>query len=115
MKKPIVWIIKEQSQRNAIGSNAMDYSPAEVHGDIEFVTKSDIPLYARSSIKLQWDLDVEKFATEFDPEKDFIIATGQPTAIFHVGHQLGLLGKQPRYLVWRRDENTYRVLEITKE
>lgn len=109
MKKPTVWVIKEQ----AVQGNAMDYSPAMVYGEIAFVTRSDIPLHPRSSVQLTWDLDVSKFVTEYDEKTDFIVATGQPTAIFAVGHALGLAGKSPRYLVWRREDNRYRVLDLS--
>ena len=108
MKRPVCWVIKEQING---GSNAMDYSPAMIYGDIEFVTRSDIPLHPGSSIQERWALDVIKFTEKYDPTRDFIITTGSPTAIFAVGHALGAVGKTPRYLVWRREENRYRVLE----
>ncbi|CAB5228647.1 hypothetical protein UFOVP1544_12 [uncultured Caudovirales phage] len=111
MKRPVVWIVKEQSVRNSTGSEAMDYSPAMAYGEIQFITQNDMPLYPRSSIQMNWDLDVASFVRNYDPVTDFIITTGQPTAIFAVGHQLGLAGKTPRYLVWRREENRYRVLD----
>ena len=111
MKRPTVWIIKEQSVRSSTGSEAMDYSPAMAYGEIEFITHQDMPLYPRSSVQMNWDLDVAVFVRQYDPLTDFIITTGSPTAIFAVGHQLGLAGKAPRYLVWRREENRYRVLD----
>lgn len=111
MKQPVVWIVKEQSVRSSTGSEAMDYSPAMAYGDIQFITHSDIPLYPRSSAQTIWDADVASFTQKYDPTTDFIITTGQPTAIFAVGHQLGAAGKTPRYLVWRREENRYRVLD----
>jgi len=40
------------------------------------------------------------------------VTTGQPTAIFAVGWALGRAGKVPRFLVWRREENRYRVLHF---
>ena len=111
MKRPTVWIIKEQSVRSSTGSEVMDYSPAMAYGEIEFITHQDMPLYPRSSVLMNWDLDVAAFVRQYEPLTDFIITTGQPTAIFAVGHQLGLAGKSPRYLVWRREENRYRVLD----
>ena len=112
MKKPVVWVIKEQSVRSSTGSEAMDYSPAMNYGDIQFITRTDMPLHPRSSVRMVWDLDVASFVQAYDPATDFIITTGQPTAIFAVGFQLGVAGKTPRYLVWRREENRYRVLDI---
>ena len=111
MTTSIVWVVKEQSVRDSTGSNAMDYSPAMAFGEIKFITRSDMPLHPSSSIQEAWNMDVTKFVTEYEPGLDFIITTGQPTAIFAVGHALGLAGKEPRYLVWRREESRYRVLE----
>ena len=111
MIKPTVWVIKEQVTRNATGAAAMDYSPAMAYGDIKFITRTDMPIHPGSSVQMTWDIDVQKFVVEYDPTRDFIITTGQPTAIFAVGHALGLTGKNPRYLVWRREENRYRVLD----
>jgi len=111
MTKPIVYVVKEQMVRDATGSNPMDYSPAMAYGDIEFITRSDMPTYPNSSVRMTWNDDVARFVNAYDPDKDFIITTGQPTAIFAVGHALGASGKAPRFLIWRREENRYRVLE----
>lgn len=108
--RPTVFIIKEQARRTDTGNEPMDYSPAMMYGDIEFITKTDMPSYPNSSIQMNWDLDVNRFVEKYNPDCDMIITTGQPTAIFAVGHALGLAGKSPRFLVWRRDENQYRVL-----
>lgn len=108
MNKPVCWVVKEQTHGNG---NVMDLSPAMMYGDVEFVTRSDIPFHPGSSVQERWTLDVIKFTEKYEPSRDFIIATGSPTAIFAVGHALGLVGKTPRYLVWRREENRYRVLE----
>jgi len=112
-RRPIVFIVKEQVRRTEIGSEPMDYSPALAYGDIEFITKTDMPSYPNSTVQMNWNLDVKQFAEKYDPDCDMIIATGQPTAIFAVGHALGLAGKSPRFLVWRREENRYRVLDHT--
>ena len=111
MIKPTVWVVKEQVTRNATGAAAMDYSPAMAYGDIKFITRTDMPYHPGSSVQMTWDVDVHDFVVKYDESRDFIITTGQPTAIFAVGHALGLAGKNPRYLVWRREENRYRVLE----
>jgi hypothetical protein len=111
MNRPKVYIIKEQMVRDATGSNSMDYSPAMMYGDIEFITRSDMPTYPNSTIRMKWNEDVARFVEAYDPGKDFIITTGQPTAIFAVGHALGVSGKVPRYLIWRREENRYRALD----
>lgn len=112
MNKPIVWVIKEQVVRGIVGSNAMDYTPAMVYGDIEFITRNDMPLHPHSSVRTVWEEDVAKFVVRYDDSKDFIVTTGQPTAIFAVGHALGNSNKSPRYLVWQREDNRYRVLDF---
>jgi hypothetical protein len=108
MIKPIVWVVKEQVSQG----NAMDYSPAIIYGDIRFITRSDMPLHPNSSVQSVWSGNVARFVEEYDESRDFIITTGQPTAIFATGHALGLARKVPRYLVWRREDNRYRVLDI---
>lgn len=112
MNKAIVWIVKEQMIRDATGSGAMNYEPAMSYGDIKFITQSDMPLYPGSGVQVNWNRDVDVFTAMYNPNTDFIIATGQPTAIFTVGYLLGRAGKTPRYLVWRREDNQYRVLNF---
>lgn len=107
-----VWIIKEQVARGPAGPAVMDYSAACEFGDIEFVTQHDMPLYSRSSVQAAWDDSVKKFAAEYNEVHDFIVTTGQPTAIFAAGWVLGLTGKTPRFLVWRREEGRYRVVDF---
>ena len=111
MKKPTVWVIKEQMTRTETGSIPMDYSKAMDYGDLKFITTHDIPLYGgASSTQDGWNEDVAAFASQYDPDHDFIITTGQPMAIFMVGWILALLHheKDPQFLVWRREENRYR-------
>ena len=108
MTTSIVWVVKEQSHG---GGNVMDYTPAMKYGDIKFITRTDVPLYPDSGIRMRWADDVAKFVEEYDQDRDMIVATGQPTSIFAVGHALGVVRKTPRYLVWRREDNQYRVCE----
>lgn len=110
---PTVWVCKEQVSNG----NAMDYSPATAYGELEFITQFDIPLHRAigSTIALRWDGDVEKFVRLYQEDRDFIICTGQPTAIFAIGWALGRMEKLPRFLVWRREENRYRVLDLVPQ
>jgi len=112
MKHPVVWVVKEQMARGEIGSAPMDYSPALQYGDLEFITFHDMPMYGRSSVQAQWNRDVGKFILEYDPVRDYIVTTGQPIAILAIGFALGQAGKCPRFLVWRREENRYRVVNF---
>lgn len=111
MRKPIVWIVKEQMTRTETGSIPMDYSKAMDYGDLRFITTHDMPLYGGASTAQDgWNEDVVRFTSEYDPDHDFIITTGQPMAIFMVGWILALCHheKDPQFLVWRREENRYR-------
>jgi hypothetical protein len=108
VKNPKVFVIKEQMMRNDVGSVPMDYSPAIQYGDIEFITHHDMPTYGKSHAQSAWNDDVQRFVTAYDPDHDFIITTGQPTAILAVGFALGQVNKHPRFLLWRREENRYR-------
>lgn len=108
-----VWIVKEQMMRGDLGSVAMDYSPAMKYGELEFITTIDLPLHARSMVHATWGKEVDRFVKEYDGDTDFIITTGQPLAIFMIGWMLGYFGKTAptRFLVWRPQENQYRVVD----
>lgn len=113
MKKPTVWVVKEQMMRGDLSSVAMDYGPAMMFGDLQFITHQDMPLHPGSSVQQVWDSEVDRFAREFNPQLDFVIPTGQPMAILCVGWWLGMVGKTPRFLIWRPQENQYRVVCFT--
>lgn len=108
-----VWVIKEQVMRGDTGPIVMDYSPAMEFGDLEFVTTHDMPLYHKSSVQDAWDKDVHRFIREYNETDDYIVTTGQPTAIFAVGWALGAVLKNPRFLVWRREEGRYRIVNFS--
>lgn len=107
-----VWIVKEQVIRGDTGPIVMDYSPAMEFGEIEFITHHDMPLYGKSAVQDMWNEDAKRFAKEYDEFSDYIVTTGQPTAIFAIGWVLGLADKVPRFLVWRREEGRYRVVNF---
>lgn len=113
MNKPTVWVVKEQMMRGDLGSIAMDYSPAMKFGDLEFITPCDLPLHPGSTIRAVWEQEVDRFVRQYNVSEDYVIATGQPMAIFMVGHWLGRVQKLPRFLVWRPQENDYRVVDFT--
>jgi len=112
MNKPIVWACKEQVTRGALGPVAMDYSPAEGYGELRFITRTDLPFHGDSTIRNVWCDDVQTFVEQYNPETDYVITTGQPAAIFAMGFALGRANKTPRFLVWRREDNCYRVLNL---
>lgn len=109
-----VWVLKEQPVRGAVSTQVMDYSPAMEFGELVFVTEFDPPIHPNGQSLEHWNNDVHKFIQEFNPEKDYIVATGRPDSIFSIGFKLGwLMGRTRtsaiRFLVWRREENRYRV------
>jgi hypothetical protein len=109
--KPIVWIVKEQMLRSSDQGIPMDYSPAMKYGELKFITEFDLPLHGRGTIQDHWYRDALRFAEVYE-ETDYIITTGQPMAIFMIGWMLGTYPKRPRFLVWRREENQYRVVDL---
>lgn len=112
---PTVFVVKEQMIRTDAGPAPMDLAPAYEFGNIEFITKTDLPLYRNGSVMVQWAEDVSRFIKQYDPNTDFIVPTGQPAAIMAIGFLLGRVGKIPRFLVWRREENRYRVVHMGPE
>lgn len=107
-----VYIIKEQVIRGDTGPIVMDYSAAMEFGDLEFVTTHDMPLYNKSSVQEMWNQDVARFVEAYDDRTDYVVTTGQPIAIFAIGWALGAAQKTPRFLVWRREEGRYRVVNF---
>lgn len=107
-----VWVIKEQVIRGDTGPTVMDYSAAMEFGELEFITTHDMPLYGKSAVQDSWNKDVHLFVREYDQLNDYVVTTGQPTAIFSVGWALGAAHKIPRFLVWRREEGRYRVVNF---
>jgi hypothetical protein len=89
----------------------MDYSPAAKFGELRFITRHDLPMHAGSTMAEVWSDDVAEFVEQYNPMTDFIIVTGQPAAIFAIGYCLGRVGKAPRFLQWKREENCYRVMQ----
>lgn len=110
MNNPIVWACKEQVTRTPTGPIAMDFSPAEAYGELKFITRTDLPLHVSATVREVWEADVAEFVKNYNQETDYVITTGQPTAIFAIGWALGKAGKVPRFLVWRREDNHYRVI-----
>lgn len=108
----VVYVVKEQAVRTSTGAEPMDYSRAMEYGNLEFITAHDLPFYGRSSMLSSWNRDVQDFVDSYDPLNDYIVTTGQPAAIFCIGWVLGRAGKAPRFLVWRREENRYRVFDF---
>lgn len=103
-----VWIVKENTVRSETGPVPMDYSPAMVYGDLEFITKHDMPLHPRSTLREAWMEELQRFLQQYNPEHDFIVCTGQPIAIMAIGIALGTVHKQARFLVWKREEGRYQ-------
>jgi len=110
-----VYVVKEQMIRTDSGPAPMDLAPAYEYGDIEFITKTDLPMYQNGSVMVNWAIDVARFVGKYNPSIDFIVPTGQPAAIMAIGYLLGRAGKVPRFLVWRREEQRYRVIHMGAE
>jgi hypothetical protein len=106
-KRPTVWVLKEQMRSAEHAARTMDYTPAMKFGDLRFVTEFDPPLHPHSTVYANWERAVSDFCHEFDETRDFIICTGQPTAIFMIGFHLANWGKKPQFLVWRRQDGQY--------
>lgn len=106
-RQPIVWVMKEQTRRSVTGPEAMDYTPAMKYGELRFITDFDLPIHHGGTLTGAWWKSVEAFMHEYDPDRDFIVATGQPLAMVLIGFALGMCGAGPTFLIWRREENRY--------
>lgn len=107
--RPIVWVLKEQVKSSASGITPMDYTAALKFGDLQFMTDFDIPLHHSSSVADEWFKAISRVVKVFDQERDYIILTGQPLAMFICGQMFQSAGIRPRILVWRRQQEMYVV------
>ena len=107
-RKPIVWVVKEQMKPSASGVAPMDYTSAYEFGELRFITEFDPPLHP-GTVREEWKNQIVRFVAEYDPEKDFIILTGSPLAIFLIGGVISEIRTpyKPRILVWRREQSRY--------
>ena len=86
----------------------MDYSPAEIYGDVEFVLRYDPSHQSRSPINRQALDDLERMVRVYDEETDYIVLTGSPIVFFLAGAAFMSAGKSPTLLTWDRRTQTYR-------
>lgn len=94
-------------------NNRMDYSPAEDHGELVFLTAQEISPVA-ASLKNADILDgIRRRLNWFDPEVDMMLFTGSPVTMgfaFHLAYRMAQGAGVPlRYLQWDRFTNSYRV------
>jgi hypothetical protein len=101
----IVYILHEQAN--------MDFSPAEVYGDVVFM---DIEM---SRMKEPSDRDQSKMrsmvqtAQRFRPDRDFVIFTGSPVVIATMGAIMGKYHPRFRTLRWDRTSKQYIPVTIS--
>jgi hypothetical protein len=106
-----VYAVKEQNFKGMVGSQVMDYSPAEKFGELKFITTFDMPLHVNSPARQVWREEVLEFVRNYDPVKDFVILTGQPISIFIIGMMIAEAHKMPRFLKWQGQTGDYRIVE----
>lgn len=109
--RPTVWVLKEQVRSSSNGPSPLDYTPAYKFGDIRFMTDFDLPVYQGSSFAKAWHLAVDSALGDFDEERDYLVLTGAPLAIYTLGKKMADARLNPRLLVWRREQNAYTVHE----
>jgi hypothetical protein len=105
--RPTVWVLKEQAIRGANGTVPMDYTPAYTYGDVKFITEFDLPIHPKSTVANEWTAAINKFLKEYDPERDYLILTGSPLAIFAFGVAISTTDVTHKILVWRREQGRY--------
>ena len=91
-------------------NNRLDYGPAEEFGQVLFITAEEYhPL--KNSLRNAAILDRVDLAMEsFDPDKDFLILTGNPVLIGYVFHKALQRARTIRFLQWDRMLSGYRVV-----
>jgi len=100
-----VWIFQENPNN--------DYTPAEKWGEVKFVTGSDLKSWADSPSTKNYHQDVKIFLRHYKPNEDFIIVTGNPVAICHLGMVLPV--GHHRFLKWDHRAGEYVMFRVIKE
>lgn len=109
---PKVWVIKEQVRSSANGPVPLDYSAALRYGDIEFITRTDFSMIENTAVNKVVAEDIGRFIERFDNFRDYVLLTGSPLMLFALGFILNACASEVKLLVWRREEQDYRVFKI---
>jgi hypothetical protein len=106
--KPVIFVVQE--------NNRIDYSDAERHGDILFMTVEEYKPVS-NSLRNQAILEVLKAKMGlYDPEKDYLVLTGNPVVIgycFHLAMIKAIAAMKPvKCLQWDRFTGYYREISF---
>lgn len=101
---PKVWVIQE---------NNNDYSAAETHGEIDFITSSELRQYNCDS-NGHISNDIRIFLTKYIPGVDYIIPAGNPmnTALVVMSLPQGM---RHNFLKWDGRRATYIPFTLTSD
>lgn len=91
----------------------MDYSPAEAHGEVVFMTAEEFKPMANSLRNKVILEDVQRHMDKFDPENDLLILTGNPMVMGYAFHQAMKKSNSINCLQWDRIHGEYRQVVFT--
>lgn len=101
----IAWITQE--------IHTFNYTPAEKHGDVRFITNKDYSPSRSSLHNPSLTQDIRRVLENFDPENDYIVPTGSPIVLMVVAAVLAEKGlKVFRILKWDNRDFMYVPMTI---
>lgn len=100
----VVWVVQE-------GNN--NYSPAEMFGEVRFVTKGDMRQMRNCQQNEEVSTDLRRFKAEYIPGVDLIIPSGNPMVVANLTMNLPV--GDHKFLKWDGRISAYLPFTLTKE
>lgn len=91
-------------------NNRLDYSPAEEFGDVVFMTAEEYKPVKSSLRNVEILQRIRAMMRTFDPERDYLVLTGNPVAIGFAFHLAASRYNSFRCLQWDRFSGQYKQL-----
>lgn len=97
--QPTVFVVQENPNLN--------YTPAEQFGEVRFLTASEFSPSKNSLRNVQLISDISAAMASFDPDRDFLLLSGNPIMMGYVAH-LALSKKgYAKFLWYSRNDGAY--------
>lgn len=102
---PKVFIVHENPR--------FDYAPAEMYGEVVFMTEVEFSGISNSLTDQHVIHDVKNAVARFDPMEDFLVLTGSPIIMGFVMHLVLQLNRPVKLLRHDNRANSYRPVVFT--
>ena len=97
--QPTVFVVQENPNLN--------YNPAEKFGEIKFLTYDEFRPSRSSLRNIDLVSDITKAMAAFDPDKDYILLSGNPIMMGYVAHLALSKAGYAKFLWYSRNDQDY--------